>query len=41
LSRCGGYPISFRTAFNPKVLAEGMAKYRVEGLSLSHLYGRY
>ncbi|WP_257756992.1 hypothetical protein [Burkholderia glumae] len=30
-----------RRTFNPKVLAEGMAKYHVEGLDLSHLYGSY
>lgn len=30
-----------RRTFNPKVLAEGMAKYRVEGLDLAHLYGSY
>lgn len=30
-----------RRVFNPLVLAEGLAQYRVEGLDLSHLHGSY
>lgn len=30
-----------RRTFNPRVLAEGMAQYRVDHLDLSHLYGCY
>jgi hypothetical protein len=30
-----------RRSFNPTVLAQGMAMFRIEGLDLSHLYGSY
>lgn len=30
-----------RRSFNPMVLAEGMAQYRIAGLDLQHLYSCY
>lgn len=41
MARLYGKKSGSRRTFNPKELAKGMAKYRVEGLDLSHLYASY